>query len=335
MPSSSGWKTKGRSTGTWICCVSSSRWRRKESPEPASPTIASPAFAEGLATPLQFVKGVGPRVALTLQKLGLHTVEDMLFHFPHRYEDRSNFRPLGQVRHNETVCTSGEVVGVTIDRTARRGLLLTRVLIQDTSGAAELVFFSQPWLKDVFNRLKGNRICAYGQVDRQSGRPTFRHPDWEELSDESDSLHVNRIVPVHPLTEGLAAKTLRNIAFNTVQRYAELVPDVLPRELTRRLQLMEVVPAMRQIHFPDSAVALEAARRRLVFNELFLLQTALAKRKHTLGAQLPGIPLSVKPEVLNELTDSLPFELTAAQRRVIAEIQADMALPRPMNRLLQ
>lgn len=305
----------------------------------ASPTTAiSPAasaFATGLATPLQFVKGVGPRVALTLQKLGLQTAEDLLFHFPHRYEDRSHFRPLGQVRHGETVCTSGTVAGVTIDRTARRGLLLTRVLIRDSSGTAELVFFSQPWLKDVFNRLKESRICVYGQVDRQSGRPTFRHPEWEELSDDSDSLHVNRIVPIYPLTEGLAAKTLRNIAFNGVQKFAELVPDVLPRELTARLNLMPVVEAMRQIHFPESAPALEAARRRLVFDELFLLQTALAKRKRALGEQLPGIPLQVGPEVLQELTDSLRFALTAAQRRVIAEIQADMALPRPMNRLLQ
>jgi len=304
--------------------------------ETASSTASpSASFSEGLATPLQFVKGVGPRVALTLQKIGLHTVEDLLYHFPHRYEDRSNFRPLGRTRHNETVCTSGEVCSVTVDRTARQGLLLTRVLIQDTSSAAELVFFRQPWLKDVFNRLKGKRICVYGLVDRQGGRPTFRHPEWEELSDESDSLHVNRIVPVHPLTEGLAAKTLRTIAFNTVQKYAALVPDVLPRELTRRLQLMDVVPAMVQIHFPESTVALEAARRRLVFDELFLLQMALAKRKRAMGEQLPGIPFEIKPAVLQELTDSLPFELTAAQRRVIGEIQADMAMPRPMNRLLQ
>ena len=124
---------------------------------PTTSTVAT-SFAEGLATPLQFVKGVGPRVALTLQKLGLQTAEDMLFNFPHRYEDRRNFRPLGQARHGETVCTSGEVIGVTVDRTARRGLLLTRVIIQDASGPAELVFFSQPWLKDVFNRLKGTRI---------------------------------------------------------------------------------------------------------------------------------------------------------------------------------
>src|SRR5207302_6271232 len=102
----------------------------------ATSTITT-GFTEGLATPLQFVKGVGPRVALTLQKLGLQTVEDMLFHFPHRYEDRRNFRPLGQARHGETVCTSGEVVGVTVDRTARRGLLLTRDLLRDAAAASD------------------------------------------------------------------------------------------------------------------------------------------------------------------------------------------------------
>ena len=158
---------------------------------PTATATAATGFTDGLATPLQFVKGVGPRVALTLQKLGLQTVEDMLFHFPHRYEDRRNFRPLGQARHGETVCTSGEVVGVTVDRTARRGLLLTRVIIHDATGPAELVFFSQPWLKDVFNRLKGTRICVYGQVDRQSGRPTFRHPEWGNVAiDESIAMYA-------------------------------------------------------------------------------------------------------------------------------------------------
>src|ERR1051326_7834287 len=102
------------------------------------PPAPAPAYVEGLATPLQFVKGVGPRIALTTQKLGLVTVEALLFHFPHRYEDRRNFRPLGQVRHGETVCTSGQVVGVTVDRTARRGLLLTRAVIRDSSGPAGL-----------------------------------------------------------------------------------------------------------------------------------------------------------------------------------------------------
>jgi ATP-dependent DNA helicase RecG len=260
------------------------------------------------------------------------------------------------------------VVGAGVERTAKRGLLITRVLIQDATGKAALVFFAQPWLKDVFQRLQGQPISVYGQVkrDRMSAAPTFRQPEWEELAEEDGSrlsalgsrpdededyspsrgpgtgsrepfrgLHVNRIVPIYPLTEGLAAKTLRTAIYHAVDRYAGCVPDLLPPSLKTRLGLPDATTAIFQIHFPDSLTALEAARRRLVFDELFFLQTALALRKRSVAAQLPGIAFEVRPSYLEELCDSLPFELTAAQRRVINEIAADMALPRPMNRLLQ
>jgi ATP-dependent DNA helicase RecG len=289
------------------------------------------------------VKGVGPRLALTLRKLELFTVEDLLFHFPHRYEDRTHFRPLGQLRDGDTVLSCGTVVGAGVERTAKRGLLITRVAIQDATGSAALVFFAQPWLKDNFLRLQGQPISVYGQVkrDRPSAAPTFRQPEWEELAEDGEApgggrgLHVNRIVPIYPLTEGLAAKTLRTAIYNAVDRYAGHVPDLLPPPLKARLSLPDMTTAMLQIHFPDSLPALEAARRRLVFDELFFLQTALALRKRSLAAQLPGIPFEVRPSYLEELCDSLPFELTSAQRRVIEEITSDMALPRPMNRLLQ
>jgi ATP-dependent DNA helicase RecG len=316
---------------------------------------------------VQYVKGVGPRLALTLRKLELLTVEDLLFHFPHRYEDRTHFRPLGQLRDGDTVLTCGTVVGAGVERTARRGLLITRVLIEDATGKAALVFFAQPWLKEIFQRLRGQPISVFGAVKRDwqatvarpSAPPTFRQPEWEELADDltddggpptaeagigpggrpsmvgGRGLHVNRIVPIYPLTEGLAAKTLRTAIYHAVDRYAGYVPDLLPPSLKARLGLPDVTTAIFQIHFPDNLAALEAARRRLVFDELFFLQTALALRKRTVASQLPGIAFEVRPSTLEELCDSLPFELTAAQRRVINEITTDMALPRPMNRLLQ
>src|SRR3954454_14357128 len=232
------------------------------------------------STPVQFVKGVGPRVALTLQKLGLQTVQDLLYHFPHRYEDRSNFRPLRLLAHGETVCTSGTLVGLDAQRAQRRNLWIIKAMIKDETGAAELVFFNQFWLRDVMGRLKGKPISVYGTVQRSGGLPQFHHPDWEELVDEGDSIHVNRIVPIHPLTEGLSVKTLRQAIYNAVEPYARLAPDLLPVALKRRLDLMEVGEALVQIHYPDNKIRLEEARRRLVFDELFLLQTALALRKH-------------------------------------------------------
>jgi ATP-dependent DNA helicase RecG len=290
---------------------------------------------------VQYVKGVGPRLALTLRKLELFTVEDLLFHFPNRYEDRTHFRPLGQLRDGDIVLSCGTIVGAGVERTAKRGMLLTRVAIQDATGSAALVFFAQPWLKDIFLRLQGQPISVYGQVkrDRMGAAPTFRQPEWEELAEEGEGpgrgLHVNRIVPVYPLTEGLAAKTLRTAIYNAVERYAGCVPDLIPPALKKRLGLPDITTAILQIHFPDSLPMLEAARRRLVFDELFFLQTALALRKRSLAAQLPGIAFEVRLSYLEELCDSLPFELTAAQRRVIEEIGGDMGLPRPMNRLLQ
>ena len=288
-----------------------------------------------LQTPVQFVKGVGPRYAEALGKLGIATVEDLLFHFPLRYEDRRNFRPLGRVMHGDTVVSSGRVIGAAVERSSRRGLTLMKAVIQDHSGHAELVFFNQHWLERVFMRLKGKEISVYGTAQRGSGRLSFQHPEWEELSTDDNSIHVRRIVPIHPATEGLTPKLIRGMVWNALDRYADELEDVLPREIAESRRLPPLVPSLRQAHFPESDTALESARRRLVFDELFRLQCALALRKQALGAALAGISFSLDEVHLDELRRSLPFPLTGAQNRAIAEIRADMAAPRAMNRLLQ
>ncbi|MBI3912196.1 MAG: ATP-dependent DNA helicase RecG [Armatimonadetes bacterium] len=289
----------------------------------------------GLATPVQYVKGVGPRYALLLQKLGIQTVEDLLSHFPLRWEDRRHFAPLGRVQHLETVCSSGTVVGAVAERTPRRGMALVRVVIQDATGRAELVYFNQPWLERRFNQLKGSPICVFGQASRSSGLLTFQSPEWEELTTDEHALHVNRIVPIHPATEGLTPKQIRGMVWNALEKFGRYVRETLPVSLRQRLQLAHAAEALRQIHFPDSQEALERARHRLVFEELFLLQMALAMRKQALGPQLPGIPMEIGPEVPDRLRQALPFPLTRAQERVIGEVYADMRRDHPMNRLLQ
>lgn len=274
-------------------------------------------------------------MALTLQRLGIATVEDLLFHFPARYEDRRNFAPLGRIRPGDTVCSSGVVVGAALERSAKRGMALTKVVIRDASGAAELVFFNQPWLAEKFNRLRGQSVAVYGQASVSYGRVSFTTPEWEELSGDGASLHVNRIVPIHPATEGITPKQVRNMIASAVERYADDVPELLPESLRRSENLPGAAFSLRQIHFPDTAESLELARQRLVFEELFLLQVALAMRKQAIEADLPGIVFERRPEHVDALVRTLPFELTAAQRRVIDEIVGDMASPRPMNRLLQ
>ncbi len=308
---------------------------------PQSETLAPPPQGavttrqRPLDTPVQFVKGVGPRMALMLQRLEIATVEDLLYHFPHRWEDRRAFAPLGQVQSGETVCSSGLVVGAAVERTAKRGMELVKVVIRDQTGVAELVFFNRPWLAQTFGKLRNQPVVVYGQAQGQLGRVQFVSPEWEALSEVGPALHVNRIVPIHPSTEGLTPKQIRGYVHNALERYGDADPDLLPPQLRRAEGLIDARRAIRQIHFPDSQEALEAARVRLVFDELFLLQLALAARKRAVEFELPGIRFEVRPEYLGELERALPFQLTGAQKRVIGEIQADMGLPRPMNRLLQ
>jgi len=298
-------------------------------PMPSAPS------SEALQTSVQYVKGAGPRVATVLEKLGIATIEDLLFHFPHRWEDRRHFTPLGHVPEQRPVCAAGEVLSVAAERTLRRGLAVVRVLLRDESGAAELVFFNQPWLETRFGRLRGKRICIYGAATRAGGIVSFATPEWEELTADESLLHVNRIVPIHPATEGLTPRQIRTLVWNALERYGAHVADPLPVALRQRQRLVPLAQALQQIHFPDSHEALELARRRLVFDELFLMQLALAVRKHALGVQQPGIPLTIGPEVLAELEAALPYTLTVAQQRVIGEIFADMRRDHPMNRLLQ
>jgi ATP-dependent DNA helicase RecG len=311
-------------------------WQPGEPPPVRAPAAAPAPVADGLATPVQYVKGVGPRFAGMLGKLGITTVYDLVHHFPNRYEDRRNFRALGRVQPGETVVAGGRVVGATLERSKRRGMTLVKVVIQDSSGHAELVFFNQHWLKTVFDRLRGKEISVYGAVSRGSAGIQFQTPEWEELTaGEEGALHVHRIVPIHAATEGLSPKVLRNMVWQALDRYAYLVDDVMPEAVAGKRDLAPLEWSLRQIHFPETPESLEAARRRLVYDELFRLQAALALRKHTIGATLPGIAHPLDEGHLDELRRSLPFALTGAQERCIAEIRGDMAAPRPMNRLLQ
>ncbi len=292
-----------------------------------------------IQTPVQFVKGVGPRYAAALEKLEIRTVEDLLLHFPLRYEDRRNFRPLGRIQHGESVVTCGTVVGASVERSPKRGMTLSKVVIRDATGTAELVFFQQPWIKTVFDRLRGKEISVFGTAQRISGGGSamlsFQHPEWEELSGDENSLHLHRIVPVHPATEGITPKGIRTMMWHALEKYGHLIPELLPPDVVRARGLQPMEWSVRQVHFPESAEQLEAARHRLVFDELFRLQTALALRRRHVHQALPGIPFTVEERQMEELRRALPFELTPAQARCVKEIRGDMARPLPMNRLLQ
>jgi ATP-dependent DNA helicase RecG len=297
---------------------------------------ATPAFVRqrSLDDEVRFVKGVGEAVAQVLAKLNIYTVFDLLMHLPRRYEDRTHFRTLSQVVPGEAVTVHGSIVAVD-NVSPRPKMTITKVIIDDGTGTLELVWFNQPYLKDRFLEMRGQDIVAYGVVQQAPYHYQMQTPEWEPLTD-SDPLAAHRIVPVYPLTEGLPQSRLRRIMYNALQTYEPVLVDCLPPNLRRRLNLMPFAEAVRNAHFPESLEHLERARRRLIFEEFYLLQLHIAQRKMAETTGAPGIRFRIDKEVLwRKLHEIVPFDLTGAQRRVIEEIWSDMAREYPMNRLLQ
>ena len=298
-------------------------------------TPGAPAGTADLDMEVRYVKGAGERLSKVLGKIGIFTARDLLMHFPHRHEDRTHFRRISQLKHGETATIRAKVLVADNMRTPRTRTLLTRVGIGDGSGQASLVWFNQAYLKNRFVKLLGKEIIIYGTAQFGSRGIEIVNPEWEEVDEGADPLSSNRIVPVYPLKEGLYQKTVRRIIYQAPDRFLPAVEDALPERVLDRRDLVDAATALRNIHFPESQVALAAARFRLVYEEFFLLQLALALRKQSVAVNQPGIAFKVTPECTGKFYKSLPFELTSAQKRVIAEIERDMSLARPMNRLLQ
>ena len=296
-----------------------------------------PAQGTGLETDVRFVKGVGERNARLLARLGIHTVADLLEHYPHRYEDRTSLTRVARLQDGQFAALRLRVSDVESRRAGRRNITITRVAAEDETGTLVLTWFNQPWMRDRFARLRGREIMVYGQARYGRMGLEMNSPDWEPLGseDEPDPWSCGRFVPLYPLTEGLQQGRMRLIMQNALSSFAHLLADPLPESVLEELDLMDLPSAVRAIHWSESAGENLAARRRLVFDEFFYLQVALAQMRHENGAAVPGIAFRVEPGLLAELQALLPFSLTGAQERVIGQIWEDMQRPHPMNRLVQ
>jgi ATP-dependent DNA helicase RecG len=286
---------------------------------------------------LQFLKGVGPQVAATLEKLELRTVGDLLRHLPRRWEDRTHFRPIAEVQGGEFVTVSGKIIAATTKYPKPR-VQITEVLLDDDGSALKLLWFNQPYLEKTFKTLQaaGKTIVAYGQARRSGWAIEMQAPEWEEIGEDGDALSANRIVPVYPATEGIRQARLRRMMDTVLQTHGSCVEENLPPDVILRHKLVSAPKALRNIHFPETMADLEAARRRLIFEEFFLLQVLLALRRRANSHEARGIPFTVDPERLRaDLAEIVPFQLTGAQQRAITEIGADLSSGRAMNRLLQ
>lgn len=285
---------------------------------------------DGWTTNIKYVRGVGPAKAAVLAKLGIFTVGDLLEHYPRRYEDRSQFKSIRSLADGELQSFRATVASVQESR-PRRGLTLTKITVRDASGAAQLVWFNQPYVKKWFK--PGADLVIAGKVERRYGQVQVSHPEIEVM-DGADLLHTGRIVPIYPANDSVAQRWLRTLIREVLDGFGD-VPEFLPAAVRAEFSLMERRAALGNIHFPQDAKALEAAHRRLVFEELFLLQCGLLYLKGLNKQEGTGIKHAPDGELVCGVTAGLSFSLTADQRTALADIKADMEDARPMQRLIQ
>lgn len=283
----------------------------------------------GLDADVQRLQNVGPAHEKRLRRLGITTVQDLIYHFPHRYDDYSKLKTISQLMYGEEV-TLLLTVCEAKTREVRGGLKITNVLLADLTGTIQVTYFNQPWLQQQFK--SGRRIVISGRVEQDLGRLTIKQPDWEPLSNEL--IHTARIVPVYPLTEGLTNRWLRRLISSVVEHWADKVPEPLPASIRQRWNLPDLGVALRQVHFPSSFEQMEQARRRLALDEFLLIQLGVLRQRKQWRSQ-SGRALQVDRTVIDRFLTTLPFTLTGAQQRVVNEILGDLQQPQPMSRLLQ
>ena len=303
--------------------------------------------------PLQFLKGVGPRKAADLKKAGLNTVEDLLFRFPRRYEDRSRMQTIISLRPGMTAAISGKVLNAGLAQTRRPGFKLFSALVQDDSGQIQAVWPNQAFLKDVIKSQQ--RIVLFGKVEIWGSRglqitdPEFeviREQDPEAGTSNPESrelqLHTGRIVPVYERTGSVTTNMQRRFVWQALEQLPDLDFDPVPDDVLQRERWPDRKTALWQTHFPESSTPVDSlnnfytpAQRRLVFEDFFVFQTGLALRRHE-NAQVKKLLVSKVDDRIRQCARAvLPFKLTEGQRDALAEIVADMQKPWPMQRLLQ
>ena len=291
---------------------------------------AKPPEPLTLESPLSAVPGIGPSLSKAFVRLKVRTVADLLYHFPHRYDDYSSRTTISDLSVGATETVVGNIAEVKSFST-RNNLGGVNLVLQDDTGTLQITFFGQRWL---VNQLKlGERIVVSGKVTAFNGKIQMNSPKWEPYREDA-LIHAGRLVPVHPLTKGMYERNARTTVKKVIDLAVPLVQEYLPDEVRDRAKLVPLAQALAQIHFPDDQKRLALARYRLGFDEFLFIQLGVLQRKQ-LWQGVPGYKLDLHPDVHADFLSRLPFQLTGAQNRALDEIFADLQRPVPMARLVQ
>jgi len=310
--------------------------RRKED-EPESPPLRRNTSAQGreslqsLDIPITTIKGINSSLASKFGKLGVSSVRDTLYFFPRRHIDYSQRKLISELEVGTEQTIVATVWEAVEKRTAGRRRA-AEAIVGDESGNIRVVWFNQPYLAK--RLLPNSRVVLSGRVGLFRGRKVFEAPEWE-LLESDDLVHTGRLVPVYPLTAGLYPRAVRRLVKGTVDLWTPRLADFLPEEVRRDAGLLPLHEAIQQSHYPESESQKARARKRLAFDELFLIQLGVLARKRAWQEEGSGVAFDAKISCLEPFLDSLPFRMTAAQERTLAEIKSDLGKSRPMSRLLQ
>ncbi len=293
------------------------------------------AMAMDLSTPIEQIARIGVVFQKKLKKLGIKTVRDILYHFPHRYEDFSNIIPISKVKANENCCILGEILEIKDSRTWKRKMILTKAVVQDKTGAIKVVWFNQPYLTKTL-KPKDN-VCLAGKITIGDDGLHLSNPAYEKITNyktQTNLIHTGRIVPVYPETEGLSSRWLRYIIKPLLMSFKNRIPEIIPKEIIQKEKLLSIEKAIWQIHFPDSITLAEKAQKRFSFEELFLIELAVLRARMKLNKEKAiAIPMDI--ELVKKFVKTFSFKLTDAQKKSTWQILKDLEKPRPMNRLLE
>ncbi len=285
-----------------------------------------------LETEVKELPRIGPRIQKKLERLGIKTVKDLLFHFPHRYEDFSNLVNVSQMKEGENFSVKGWILQIKNWQTWKKRMNLTEALFGDESGTIKVIWFNQPFIKKILK--KGDFVCLAGKLVRDEYGVYLSNPAFEKISPEKGLTHTGRLVPIYPETEGISSKWLRSKIKQILVQLKGKIKDPLPEEIKRKYKFLPFEKALWQIHFPDSLKLAKKAKERFAFEELFLIQVFVLKERLKLARER-AIKIPINLDLIKDFIKKLPFQLTNAQKKAIWQILKDMEKERPMNRLLE
>ena len=278
-----------------------------------------------LSTPIEKIPRIGPAYQKRLKRLGIKTVENLIYHFPHRYDDFSNLIPIAKAQVGGPFCFQGEILDVENIRTFRKRMILTKVTLSDGTGKLTVIWFNQPYLVTTFK--KGNYVCLAGKIVKKDGSIYLSNPAYEKipagLSQNSELIHTGRLIPVYPETEGLSSRWLRFIVKPILQKLKNQMLDPLPEIIRKENNFLPLQKAIWQIHFPDSLEEAKEAKKRFAFEELFILSLFVLKERLKLARE-KAIAIPINLDLIKEFVESLPFKLTDAQKKSAWQILKDL-----------